>query len=128
MRGIRAVLTVLAAALALAAATPAAAGLYELFPTNARSADGVFRGALVVWIDRRDLVEFRVDRGEIDPATVRDARRAIAFVVERYGLSPARDVVFYCPIGIIGVACRVPPDPDDWLGGFDPTNRVVRWP
>ncbi|MFN6979408.1 MAG: hypothetical protein ACK4OP_14850, partial [Gemmobacter sp.] len=115
----------LVAALLLAMAAPAAAEVYEIFPTNKRSADGNYRGVIDVWKGGGEVVEFRVDRGDIDARAVLDPLRAIAFVVDHFRLSPARDVVFYCPGGIVRVQCRAPIDPGDV---FDPTNRVVRWP
>jgi hypothetical protein len=115
----------LAVALAILAASPAAAEIYELFPTNTRSPDGTYRGVLEVWIGRGPVEAFRVDRGEIGPQTVLDPNRAIAFVIARYGLSAARDVVYYCPLGTVRVACFFPFDRDD---PFDFINRVVRWP
>lgn len=114
----------LALALALLAASPAVAEIYELFPTNKVSADGRFRGVLEVWIGRGPVVEFRVDRGDIDPRTVLEPNRAIAFVVGKYALRPARDVVYYCPTGAARVACVFPFEDDI----FDTINRVVRWP
>ena len=110
----------LAAVLSLAAALPAAAAIYELFPSNKQAPDGVFRGVLEVVENGRRATEFRVDRGEIDARTVLNARRAIAFVVERYNLSPARDRVRYCPRGFPPATCDYP----DREGGA----RVVVWP
>lgn len=110
----------LALALSLAAAVPGAAATYELFPTNAQAADGSFRGVLVVVENGRRITEFRVERGEIEPRTVLDPRRAIAFVVDRFGLSPARDRVRYCPRGFAPATCDYP----DREGGA----RVVVWP
>lgn len=99
--------TLIAAILVIATALPALASQWELFPSNRRSDDGVFRGVLEVTRDGRRVSEFRVDRGEIDARAVRDPRRAIAFVVDHFSLSPERDRVTYCTNGIIGSQCRI---------------------
>lgn len=91
----------------LVAATPARAELVELFPTNKRAADGSYAAVLEVWRDRRTVVEFRSDRGEIDARTVRDRRAATAFVTQRFGLTPA-DRVSWCPNGVVRVTCEWP--------------------
>jgi hypothetical protein len=111
---------VLAAILALAAAMPAAAATYEIYPGNGQGPDGTFRGLLEVVENGRRVTVFRVDRGEVDSRTVLDARRAIALVVDRYTLSPERDRVRYCPQGFPPATCD-DPDPE---GGA----RVVVWP
>ncbi len=116
---------VLAVALA-AAAAPATAGVYELFPTNKRSADGSYRPVLEVWRDRRGIIELRADRGEIAPRAVADGPAAIAAVVQHFRLSPQRDRVVFCPNGFAGVACHWPTDRDDdapWSVG-----RIHTWP
>ena len=115
MRLVLAVVTVLTAAL------PAGAATYEIYPTNRQSPDGVFRGVIDVVENGRRLTEFRVDRGEIAANTVLDPRRAIAFVVERFNLSPSRDVVRYCPKGFAPATCYFP----DREGG---NARPVVWP
>lgn len=112
-----------ALAVVLSLAAPAAAETFELFPTNKRAADGSFRPVLDIWRDRREVLELRAERGDIPPRTVLDANAAIAFVVARFGLTPGRDRVFYCPIGQPGVGCQNPTDPDDWV-----LYRIVRWP
>jgi hypothetical protein len=111
----------LALALALSlAALPAAAATYEIFPGNKQSPDGAFRGVIEVVENGRRVTEFRVDRGEIEPRTVLDPRRAIAFVVERFNLAPGRDTVRYCPRGVPPATCNFP----DREGGA----RIVTWP
>jgi hypothetical protein len=106
-------------------ALPARAETYELFPTNKPSPQGGFTPVLDVWIGRGRIVELRADRGDIEARAVRDPGRAIAHVVARFGLGPARDRVFYCPAGFAGVACHMPMDRDDppWA-----QPRVTVWP
>ncbi|MFN3643368.1 MAG: hypothetical protein ACK4TB_10650 [Gemmobacter sp.] len=111
-----------AAVIAALAAWPASAELYEIYPTNKRSPDGSYQGVLDVVQGGRSVTEFRVDRGDIPARTVLDARAAIAHVVAQFNLSPARDVVRYCPGGIVRVSCANP-------GGLrDGGARVVSWP
>lgn len=113
------------AVLGLALALPARAEVYELFPTNKQSPQGGFTPVLDVWIGQGKVVELRADRGDIDPRAVRDPARAIAHVVARFGLSPARDRVYFCPGGFVRVACHMPMDRDDppWQ-----RQRVTVWP
>lgn len=115
----------LAAAFALALAVPAGAETYELYPTNKPSPQGGFTAVLDVWIGKGRVVELRADRGDIDARAVLDPARAIAHVVARFGLSPARDRVVYCPGGFVRVACVMPMDRDDapWQ-----RQRVTVWP
>ena len=113
---------ILALAISLAAALPAVASNWEIYPSNRRSADGVFRGVLEITRDGRLHTELRVDRGDIEARIVRDPRRAIAFVVDRFDLDPARDRVTYCTNGILGQACRI-------VSFEDRTMRAtVTWP
>jgi hypothetical protein len=122
---VRAGQAALAALVVLALAAPARAEIYELFPSNKQGPQGGFSPVLEVWIGRGRVVELRADRGDIDARAVRDPGRAIAHVVGQFGLSPARDRVFYCPTGFVRVACHMPMDRGDpvWQ-----QQRVTLWP
>lgn len=111
---------ILAAVLLFAGA--AAAADYEIYPTNKVSADGSYRGVIDVLQRGGGVTEFRVDRGDLTARQVLEPRDAIAVVVQRLALDPARDRVSYCPNGILRVACRVP-EPSTGSPA-----RVVVWP
>lgn len=96
-------------ALALALLAPAAgAATYELYPTNKRGADGVYRNVLEVVRNHRVIAEYRADRNEIPAGVAFDPSRAIALVVQRLRLDPARDRVIYCTRGQAPAVCLEP--------------------
>ncbi|MDR5654131.1 hypothetical protein [Ruixingdingia sedimenti] len=108
----------LAAALMMAAATPAAADWIQLVPTNVRGADGAYHPALQMMRNGK-AQRFLVETGEIPRAAVVDGPTAVRWVVDRFGLDPRRDQVIYCPGAILGFGC---------FGRDMPMELVVIWP